>query len=614
MSPMAMPVTANDHSPPRLLVAGGLLVASLLAWSWLSTRVYSGIAHDGVYYSMLALAHAQPAALGHDIFVSHGSQGSWTLFPALFAVAIRHLGLEPAALAITLVSNALALLAAWLLAGRLASGVQRLVAVLLLLWIPGFYGAERVFGYLEPFPTPRTLAEAAVMSAVALTLRPSPSRKATLGAIGCLAAALLIHPLIAMPGLLLCLLLARPMPLAGAAPTAALLALAAATPPLLAASGLLAAMDGDWLRIVRGIAPYLFLSEWSLLDWQRLAVPTCSLSMGWAVLPQGSTLQRLAGAALTLVGLALAVAWVGSEITPATLVIQGQAWRWLWLSKAVAVLALAPTLVAAWRLGGMARAGAALLLGGWLGSEDALGMPAALLGMLMVVLARGQGAPWGRRVVTAWLVAAALLVPLLQVCSLLDEAAFAGLAIAFAWLAARRALAAQVIACLATALLLGREAAAHLRTPLPQAADLSEARIASFEDWRRRIPASSVVLHPGDAQALWMMLRRASYMGPDQTIGATFSRAAALEMERRAHEIEALLPMESTLLRMGSREPPATLTVSLRDQLCALPGVDFVVGTQPLPGPRLMHPSLFPEPNLYLYDCRAPLPAGAPHS
>jgi hypothetical protein len=198
------PEFSPEDPPPRLRLAGVMLVASLLAWSWLATRSYGGVAHDGVFYAMLALAHAHPAALGHDMFVSHGSQAGWTLFPSIYAVAIRQLGLEQAALLVTLGSNALAVLAAWFLAGRLLVGAPRLVAVLLLLLVPGLYGAESIFGYLEPFATPRTLAEAAVLCAIALVARHSPSPRALAGAGGCIAAGFAVHPLIALPGLLLC--------------------------------------------------------------------------------------------------------------------------------------------------------------------------------------------------------------------------------------------------------------------------------------------------------------------------------------------------------------------------------------------------------------------------
>jgi hypothetical protein len=607
------PEFSPEDPPPRLRLAGVMLVASLLAWSWLATRSYGGVAHDGVFYAMLALAHAHPAALGHDMFVSHGSQAGWTLFPSIYAVAIRQLGLEQAALLVTLGSNALAVLAAWFLAGRLLVGAPRLVAVLLLLLVPGLYGAESIFGYLEPFATPRTLAEAAVLCAIALVARHSPSPRALAGAGGCIAAGFAVHPLIALPGLLLCLLLVRPRALEGAWPTVLALALAAAAPVLLAATGLLAVMDDDWLRIVRDVAPYLFLSEWSLLDWQRLAVPACSLAAAWTVLPGDSMARRLAGAGLLLAGLALIVAWVGSETMAVALVIQGQAWRWLWLCKALAVLLLVPCLATAWRAGGTARVGAVLLVGAWLGSEDALGMPAALLALLMIVLGRGGTA--GRRlpVAAAWLLAAALLVPLLRLSSLLDEAALAALAIACAWLASRRAIAPRALACGIAALLLGREAAAELRQPHPQTSDLSAARAAGFESWRQRIPESSTVLYPGEDQTLWFLLWRSSYISPGQTIGATFSRAAAIEMRRRAFEIADLLPPEATLVRNAERRAPLPLTAALRGQLCALPDVDFVVGNQPLPGPRLLHPGLHPEPNMYLYACRGtPRAASSP--
>ena len=43
---------------------------------------------------------------------------------------------------------------------------------------------------------------------------------------------------------------------------------------------------------------------------------------------------------------------------------------------------------------------------------------------------------------------------------------------------------------------------------------------------------------------------------------------------------------------------------ALHDRLCALPDVDFLIGHEAIDRPRLIHPELYPEPNLYLYPCR----------
>ncbi len=122
-----------------------------------------------------------------------------TAFPfsaPTYAGVIALLGPESGAAAVTLLSQLALVACAWQLARRLMSLPLALIAIATLIALPGFYGADRVFTYIEPFLTPRMLAEALVLGSLA-----AESCERTRAAIALLAAALLIHPLMAAAGI-----------------------------------------------------------------------------------------------------------------------------------------------------------------------------------------------------------------------------------------------------------------------------------------------------------------------------------------------------------------------------------------------------------------------------
>jgi hypothetical protein len=587
--------------PARWRLVGALAMALTLIWAWLSTRAYVGIMHDTPYYALLALARLAPDSLGTDVFLAHGSQDQFSLFSPLLAAVIGRFGLEPALLSLTLAFNLAALLAASALAAALLPSPQRWLAVGLFVAVPSLYGASSVFSYLEPFLTARILAEACVLAGIAAVLR---GRRWTAG--GMLALGLAAHPIIALPGVLFVALLiagtaTRQAMLfaAGAAGLAAACAVAVVAP-----IGPLGRLDGDWFDLMHTRSPLLFLSEWGFSDWQRNLVPVCTLGAGLAVLAPDTVVARSARAALALAAGAALVAWVGTALLPITIVVQGQPWRWFWITKAIAVLLLAPVFYRLWTIGGAQRAGAALLLAGWIGHEDALGLPAAMLGLLIVVLAGparrgGRGLEWA-----GWALAAGLGALVVQGSYILWFAAVAAAVLAAWWLA----LAApwgRAAPLLAAMLALGgvapaMQAAADRLARRPYV----ESARQSFAAWRAVIPPSASVLYPNDAPLLWFALGRPSYLSPTQTVSITFSERAALEMRRRATAIDSDYPIATSLTWMATDPGPLDLTPEALARLCAVRGLDFVVGHEPLPMPRRVHPRLLPEPNLYLYDCR----------
>jgi hypothetical protein len=71
--------------------------------------------------------------------------------------------------------------------------------------------------------------------------------------------------------------------------------------------------------------------------------------------------------------------------------------------------------------------------------------------------------------------------------------------------------------------------------------------VATFAAFRARIPAGAEVFWADSPVSIWVLLDRPSYLSVLQTSGMVFSRATALELERRASALAAVLPPQSFL-------------------------------------------------------------------
>ena len=73
---------------------------------WMLQHPYEGLVHDSILYSFMALARLHPESLGHDVFLSQGSQDQYTMFGPIAAPVIGALGLDHGAAALTLAAQA----------------------------------------------------------------------------------------------------------------------------------------------------------------------------------------------------------------------------------------------------------------------------------------------------------------------------------------------------------------------------------------------------------------------------------------------------------------------------------------------------------------------------
>jgi hypothetical protein len=633
---------ALQAAPPDAAAARGLVshrtvalaALGLLALAtWLLLHPYRGLYHDSVIYTLFALAKMHPDALNSDIFLRFGSQDSFTLFTPLYVTTIHLLGLEHAAALLLFIAQLGLLVCAWLLARRFVQPLEATLAVALLVLLPSEYGSGDTFHYLEDFLTPRMLAEVLTLAAVLAAVR-----ERYWIAAGAVAAAMLLHPLMAVAGVaflvLTFLVPRRPKLTLGLAAVGliATLALVIAIAP----AGRLE--DKDWMYNVRITSGYLFLGTWSLADWCRTAVPLAVLAIGWSV---GMTplLRRLCAGALATVACGMVITAIFADRLHVSLFISLQAWRWTWLADVLA-LTLAPVILqSCWQRGYSGRIAAVVLVTSWVFR----GLPPDLLCVAAAIAFATLPAGWGQdRYWRPVFLGACAMLGLAICLDLSDRFSYmpAADAIHPAWLQlARRACADGVIPglVLAGAWALLRHSASRAGNLViavagalacvvlipPGWSDYSSAHYtpefaAKFASWREQIPARAEVLWPDTPVGAWYVLERPSYWSNYQIVGAIFSKEKAIIMGRRTSSIALApeIPDSGSHAKTGSDEPAAAellppQTASRLDlkgmiAVCADPDLQYIVSWMPVThtpfAPVNVEPSR-PNRRLYLYRC-----------
>ncbi len=341
-------------------------LASISIAFWILIHPYRGLEHDSVLYTVLALARLHPAALGHDLFVRYGTQDHYTIFSPVYAAAIQAVGLERAAAILAFATYVAFFAAVWLLARRLMSATDALLAVGLLVVLPSWYGSNSVFAYIEAFLTPRQSAEAFALAGIAAALY---SRHILAGV--CMLVALLLHPIIAAAGVTLWIILfpgfARPRVAAIVIATLAIVLIGLSATRI----GLFAHFDANWLNILQTRLAYLFPTRWSVSEWVAMGIRAAVLLVGVGY-SKHEVVRRLCIATLITLALGMLFATAERDWLHVIVAAQMQTWRWLWLLGVLSVL-LAPSIaIDCWRSGGLGRAAALLLLSAWLARGDDL--------------------------------------------------------------------------------------------------------------------------------------------------------------------------------------------------------------------------------------------------
>lgn len=599
--------------------------------TWLLLRGYHGLIGDAQLYAFQALSRIHPS-LSHDLYLQNTSQDQFTIFSPAYAWFIELLGVESAARSLTLLFTFWFLAAAWAIARTLTNREGAWLAVIFLLIVDGSYGGSGVFRVSEQFLTARLPAEALIATSLACFLRGSNVLAAVT-----VAAALLIHPLIALPGLLLLMCLRfsiRTSLLGGAAVAIAALFMAICAVQLPWMAKFLPIMDPTWLSIVQERSQFLFLRLWSFRDWEINVRPF--LYLAFIAFSTPDNLARKVCLAAAIVGAAgLAVALIAGTVGPVALLVQGQAWRWVWVAVFVGTLLLPVTVLQIWPEKPWGPLCAALLLLGltlpaasgtacvslsliaWLTRPiSRIGATSFLrwifLGLILAIAAWIAIDAWETASLAFHKPGADAAVPLRDFFALKIPAV---LAASLIWWELRRRTGVLAPSLLCFGLLalsiFVLPAAFKQSRSLASAADIGE-----FSNWASVIPPTSTVLVVPARDVgtfVWFTLQRPNYLAADQSAGVVFSRATALEVRRRS---EILLPVMDSNWKIRSKlraaaasvkhqrdAPSRPLTAANLSQICADTLLGFVISSQHIGFDPLTHKTNGAWMNWNLYDC-----------
>jgi hypothetical protein len=596
---------------------------------WAVIGRYHGLQHDAQIYVVQALALLRPDVYAGDLYLKFGSQDQFTLFSNFCAPWIDAFGVDHGAAALTFGFLALWTWAAWLLVKHLGGARDAWLATGLLLVLPGWYGAGRVFELAELFLSARLPAQGLSLLAIVAAVRGFRWL-----AIVLLVAAFVIHPLMALPVIITLgvLILVKH----DSWKTVLLVTLALSAACVVAGAvlgGSQPLMTGDWLAAVRSRSNYLFVDNWTIDDWQNAGLVLLTAAFATR-LPVGDWARRISVAAVcTAVAGLLATAFV-SLVVPLRIVIQGQPWRWIWIATLLAIALLPRTLRLMWTASDAGKAAALLLSIAWLmngvGAEGSqltgMRLPFAAIAVGLIAFQhRLPGRTASLLLRGAWLVAGLCLLWVASIVAtetgldfdfggdpawiqriggaLLSPAVAVPAVVAAWWLASRRInrAGAMVVAVLGAALALGAAPQAWAQW---SAERFGDAQRREFAGWRDRIGPDQEVLWPDGLQASWFILERRSYLSLSQLGGIVFSETLAAEARIRADALSKVFPAEKWF--HGRGDPASVLDgddPTLLKAVCGAPGFAFFVS-----GIRLDPDALRAEwptkgMHVYLHDC-----------
>lgn len=592
----------NLNKEPPAAATFAPLYCLLLAALWILTRPYMGIIHDARLYMVQALERLHPHMFAGDMWFAFGSQGRFTIFSWLYDPMVEHLGPYAAHLTATVLGELFWFSALLFLTRALfRHGRTWIMAAAGVVLLNPYYGGLYVFSYGERFATPRLFAEALVILAIAAVVR----RRWTLAALW-LVPALLIHPLMTLPGIGVAAVLAaweKPKLwwtyLAGAL---VLVALAAAgVGPF---DRLFERFDPAWFAIVYKRCDFAFVTRWGWISVAIAAGPIAGLVMG---LTLGSPTERRLLRTIAMIAAAgVVVTLLGGDLARDVLVVNLQPWRALWL-LALAGNACAGAAVVRLPAGSAARKFVVLGIGCSL-VETRLWVPpfmssiafgTALLAMLRERTPPDQrsraldlaGATLGVCIVGGLLTVVWVLVPsrsaLVGADRLIAYCVLTALG-ALLLVPGRRLSARPVLAWgLVLAVLAGSVGIWDQRTPWTRFLENGKVPVslAHFVAGQRHIYWELGV------DLLWLKLERPSYFSCLQGSGVMFFRKTAIEYQRRANGLAVLNTLDFANGDQGfcpqKRIPHQQGPVSRRQLVAAcrsLPALDAMVLTRKVDG------------------------------
>jgi hypothetical protein len=604
----------------RLSPLAHVALACALAALWLLGRRYAGFTHDATLYVAQGLRRLDPGSFDQDLFFAHGAQDDYTVFPRLYAPLIDLLGAGTAAMLVTLVGQIAFFAAAAALVLRMTSGMTRWWSLALLAAVSGYYGGVGTFRMAEPFATARTLAEPLVIAALASTL--AARHRLALAA---LAAATVVHPLVAAPGIAVFFLwhaVERPR-LLWSVPLLAILA----TGLVVAWSGPTERFDSTWLATVQERSPHLFVSQWQAPDWARFFWGLCSAWLGLRYVDTPVRRLVLSAACAALAG--CAITGLAVDLFHSVLAAGMQLWRAHWLLHLLAILMVPVAVAGLWRHGSASQAAAVLLVASCCFGRAELPVSAALASLAVLLNASERLWPgWmGGTMLRVAMIAAigAASVGLLldvqsrlpPVYSVAQPAAWVDYLPAIGSLGglASLALLLWLAACsrfhvaaagFAAAALLGSVAVWDARTPWARFLEQAGRQQNPF---RNALAPQAQVFWPDPNAPVWLALGTATWFSVDQGAGIAFSRATAMEYDARQLASKSL---RSRIQNCAMAHPvDCRIDGQVAIALCRRQaGPDYLVVNGLIDGRRATAEWRMPaeirawRPTLYLYSCR----------
>ncbi|MHC4177754.1 MAG: hypothetical protein ACYSWU_09610 [Planctomycetota bacterium] len=291
-------------------------------------RPYWGITHDAKLYAVQVMNRAKEGFFDQDLFFLYGSQDDYSAFSVLMAPLASKLGLSLSFFVVYVASVALLIFAEIRLVRALVPDRTAGNVALVLLAVTDLpWGGWDVLHVHESFLTPRLPAAALTLLGLEQFLR-----KRFVSATALMLAAMALHPLMAIGGLVLavasaCAARLSLLKLLAIGATTAL----AATAVLLhqpLGTRLFGYIDPQWHDIVQRRCPYSFPATWSVMDWWQIAYALVVVVVGCAYLDRHrATMMRL----VILLALGGVAGSVATEAYPYALLLQGQPQRVLWL-------------------------------------------------------------------------------------------------------------------------------------------------------------------------------------------------------------------------------------------------------------------------------------------
>ncbi len=596
---------------------------------WLLSHPYSGLYHDARLYAVQALYHLHPHIFANDLFFQYGSQDQYSIFSLLYAQAITLFGLNYAVFFLTLAGQLLWFAGTAFLLSSLSSGFVYWLALLLITVLPGFYGPDQILSYGEPFLTPRLYAEAIALTGLGFAIK---GRWWLAGILVFMALAL--HPLMALPVLLLLIIYHGPVQNKrlkwGTAMLGAIIFIALLT--IEPFNRLLQTMDNQWYQLSVQRSPLIDLTAWHTADWMSVVFSESILFIGWFV-AEGK-LKKIFFAVITTSIFGIALNIMDIMLLKNILPKQIQTYCWEWFLQLFTYFTFAWFAGTWWKRSEYARALILVLICAWLILEQVGALIAPLAASAWAWhIRRGHGQKLSRLVwvcvyllllqsATTWIVLNMRII--FRMAELFQDQKI-GVQTLFklgdgviivplfliiwhffknfqtVWIT----IPASIITGMVFFIVIS-----EWDKRQPDSFPRPLANVEEFAEFRRLIPENSIVYWEDDnALNAWLLLKRSSYISKTQTAGIVFNRQMALEALRRTENIRPLSMRDykTTMDRKGGDKPFAQPKVNKYDliKVCQDPLLGFVIFNSPINGAIEVasHKDTQTGQRFYLYKC-----------